>query len=56
MNPRCPFCNKEQIKKPKKEWKYNNDLVNVGSYTCECGKNFKYYKSRKVSWTIPKKK
>ncbi len=56
MSAKCPFCNKEQTQKPKNEWKYNNDLVNVAAYSCECGKNFKHYKSKKAEWTIPKKK
>ena len=55
MKSKCPFCKKEQIKKPVKEWKYNKGIVNVSLYNCECGKNFRYYKSEYTEWTIPKK-
>jgi len=50
----CPFCKKNQNKKPLKSWKYGTD-VGVSRFKCTCGKLFNYYKSSKSEWTIPKK-
>lgn len=50
---KCPFCGKNQIGNPIKNWKYGA-VVNVSRYKCSCGKLFNFYKSSTKTWTIPK--
>jgi hypothetical protein len=55
MNPKCPFCDKEQKQKPLKTWQYSKTVA-VSQYICRCSGRFRFYKGDKNSWTIPKKK
>lgn len=54
MPPKCPFCDREQIRQPTRRWLYRKYVV-VSQFACECGKYFRFYESQNKSWTIPKK-
>lgn len=49
----CPFCDSKP-KKPLKTWEYSR--AKVSRYKCKCGKFFNFYKGKKSTWTIPKRK
>ena len=49
----CPLCNAKQ-KNPIKKWKYSD--IQVSRFQCECGKFFNFYKGKRSSWTIPKRR
>jgi len=51
----CPFCSKEEDRKPIKEWNYGAG-VKVKRFKCKCEKMFNLYTSPTKIWTIPKKK
>lgn len=52
----CPFC-KSTNTTILKSWNYGTyGAIKVFNMQCKCGKNFKYYRSKKNTWTIPKKK
>ena len=53
LDIKCPFCNVSNSKYTKK-WKFG--VYDVYRFQCKCGKFFNYYKSEKMSWTIPKSK
>jgi hypothetical protein len=51
--PKCPFCLTEHTGEPVKTWEYGTG-VHVKRFLCKCGKNFNFYKSNTMTWTIPK--
>lgn len=51
----CPFCSKEEDRKPIKEWNYGAG-VKVKRFKCKCEKMFNLYTNPTKIWTIPKKK
>jgi len=52
---KCPFCDSTKNKSTK-NWSYNKNTTKVNMIACECGKSFRFYKSSKSTWAIPKKK
>jgi len=52
---KCPFCRRIQKKMSAiKSWLYGG--AEVTRFECQCGNNFNYFKSKKSTWTIPKRK